>query len=298
MSFKRLGGKRFAREFEDLTKREQTKFRHLMERNSMFKLEKENQFPTLTKFRDIPSRPEQLGFVEGDEVYIASGPKKGTVTTVVSVVPSRKAFILRDGGEQQLLLPDQMLPETADLRLTNYPLRYSADELRLVGTLLHEDGTKQQFVAKEFGYKGVQWNEEWRRMMPHRVVSNHHEEIRIPWPTPREPHDSDACTPEEVVLKRTHHLTLFEPPVPQGALDSIRNKKQPHKQRTLTAQEVWRLLRPTMPADPRTAGAAGPEKPRHELTQEMKEHIGKRVEETLGAISDPVVKRHLEQLMK
>ncbi|ODQ82530.1 hypothetical protein BABINDRAFT_30584 [Babjeviella inositovora NRRL Y-12698] len=258
----------------------------------------------INTYKDIPTRPEQVGYAVGDEVYVTKGEKKGITSKIVSIDYKTKSFILAEGPTQKVLVPPSMVPPGHNSRLIEYPLRMTEKEIQLVGTFYKDGKVANKFIAAQVEYQGAEWSDEYNRMMPHRVVKGHRKTIRIPWPAPEPFKDSVMCTPAETVLKTTYQLdSLVESPIPADALPTIRNPHSKFRKNNLTEKDIWKLTPPKMPLS-ETKKAALAERAAFKakgwtaLTPEMKDFIGERVAKHVNEVSDVQVKEHLNSLMR
>ncbi|KAG7735015.1 hypothetical protein KL948_000581 [Ogataea haglerorum] len=252
------------------------------------------------------TRPEQWKVLEGDRVMFAKGPNKGKFGKVLGLHPSFNTIYTDIAESKPLVIPKQLWQDGQNGYLIDFPKTVSPDDVKVVATLVKEDGTEYDIVAEEVIFKGKYFDEDYKKMMPIRRVK-YHEHIIIPWPRPDPAEDCAFSTPPEVAEERTHSensILKFEQPA-DFTIESLRDPvmKRPYKwdKQVLKKGDITKLTAPGMPYS-ETQKAMFEERKQiresqiTEMSAEVMEFIGSRVAEHLNNVTDPNFKHYVEKV--
>lgn len=244
----------------------------------------------------------QVGITSGDLVYITTGEKKGTITTVFQYSASNDSVLLADVSEKRLIPQTQWVENQAS-HFIDYPKFVPREHIKLAGKERDENGKINYLVADEVEFKGSYYDERYRRWLPKRFVK-HHNSIEIPWPNPVTVEDGELSTIEPVVFEKTYELqSIAKAPFPQEALGQLRNPYSKFKKRTLSELQARRLKAPEMPLSAEqkiylAKKAQEPKKTYSRLSDEIQDFIGGKMAEHISKIDNPALLTHLDALSK
>ncbi|KAG7895478.1 hypothetical protein KL936_000186 [Ogataea polymorpha] len=252
------------------------------------------------------TRPEQWKVLEGDRVMFVKGPNKGKIGKVLGLQPFTNSIYTDIAETEPLSVPKQLWQEGQNEYLIDYPKTVSPDDVRVVTTMVKEDGTEYDIVAEEVVFNGKYFDEDYKKMMPIRRVK-YHEHIIIPWPRPDPAEDCVFSTPPEMAEERSHienSILHFEQPA-DFKIESLRDPimKRPYKwdKQVLKKGDITKLTAPGIPYS-ETKKAMYEERKQiresqiTEMSAEVMEFIGSRVAEHLNNVTDPDFKRYVDKV--
>lgn len=249
-----------------------------------------------------------IGFIEGDLVYVTGGEHKGQISTVFQYTPDFDSVFLSDISEKKVIPKFQWFDQQ-ESHLIDYPKQIPREHVKLAAKDRDEKGNTYYIVADELVYRDKYYDDSHKKWLPKRFIK-HHDNVEIPWPAPpREFKEGDLSTSEQKALEKTYELqSLVIPPFPSEVMDQLRNPHSKFKTKYLTEAQARKLNAPTMPLtkeqeiylSKKEAQQAEDTKQKEikDLTPEMKEVIGQKMAEHLNKIENPYLKLHLESLSK
>lgn len=195
--------------------------------------------------------PQQWTVQPGDTVMITKGKYSGTVTKVVALQNETNRVFLEHSETKRVAVPKQYWQPGQTSHIIDYPLPQHPKDLKVVGTLVEEDGTEKKIAADKLVFSGEYWDEDYKKMMPYRRVK-YNENIIIPWPRPEPVQDCAYSTSGELVEERTFFPnSIVFSDSPSDLSKSMRHPlmKRPYKwgKEYLTKSDVKRLNPPSMP---------------------------------------------------
>ncbi|GMG19575.1 unnamed protein product [Ambrosiozyma monospora] len=246
--------------------------------------------------KDQFKRPEQWKVQVGDKVLITKGKFKGTVTKVMGLHSSTNRLYLEQSETKKIVVPKQYWQPKQDSHVIDYPKTVSVHDIKVVGTLVEENGTERDIAADQLVFKGAYWDADYKKMMPYRRIK-HHEHIIIPWPRP-DPEEEDAfSTNQEVAEVRTYLPdSVLKTDAPRDIVKSLRDPlaKRAYKwdKKYLTKSDVKRMTPPEpLYTEEKKAMFAERAKIREshptEISEDVTEFIGSKVAAHLNAVEDP-----------
>lgn len=292
-SLAKVNSKRYGREL--------SRYPHYI-RKMFEQMQERSQIPAFrSEYRQLEEKkrynsPQQWTVQPGDTVMITKGKYSGTVTKVVALQKETNRVFLEHSETKRVVVPKQYWQPGQTSHIIDYPLPQHPKDLKVVGTMVEEDGTEKKIAADKLVFKGEYWDEDYRKMMPYRRVK-YNENIIIPWPRPEPVQDCIYSTSQELVEERTFFPnSIVYSDSPSDLSTSMRHPliKRPYKwnKEYLTKSDVKRLTPPTMPlSEAKLAGieerkeikASIPKEPLPETV----DLIGDKVASFLNNITDP-----------
>ncbi|KAK9362485.1 hypothetical protein V1504DRAFT_403400 [Lipomyces starkeyi] len=189
-------------------------------------------------------------YMVGDLVQITKpGSDHGKISRITSIHKDRSALSIEQVGPiQTSIVPRAYWSEQHSTYVARYPGLVHHNDVRLVTALADDDGEFRKVAVNELVLGEKYYDDRYKKRLRRRYVANS-PGIAIPWPDPAEEIMSgNFATDYDVARDRTFFVTsLAVPPVPPGALDSLRNKYARHRKPDLTEEEIQRLTPPEMP---------------------------------------------------
>ena len=173
-------------------------------------------FEQMQERSQIPAFRSESGQVDEEALQAASavdrpagghshdhqGKYSGTVTKVVALQNETNRVFLEHSETKRVAVPKQYWQPGQTSHIIDYPLPQHPKDLKVVGTLVEEDGTEKKIAADKLVFSGEYWDEDYKKMMPYRRVK-YNENIIIPWPRPEPVQDCAYSTSGELVEERT-----------------------------------------------------------------------------------------------
>lgn len=281
--------------------RELSRYPHYI-RKMFEQMQERSQIPAFrSQFRQVEekerySTPQQWGVQPGDTVMITKGKYNGTLTKVVALQKETNRVFLEHSETKRVVVPKQYWQPGQTSHIIDYPLPQHPKDLKVVGTIVEEDGSERKIAADKLVYKGEYWDEDYKKMMPYRRV-RYNEDIIIPWPRPESVEDCEYSTTQDLVEERTFYPnSIMYSDSPNDLLTSMRHPliKRPYKwnKEYLTKSDIKRLNPPKMPlSEAKLAGIEERKQIKESLpTQPLPETvdlIGDKVASFLNSVTDP-----------
>jgi large subunit ribosomal protein L24 len=281
--------------------RELSRYPHYI-RKMFEQMQERSQIPAFrSQFRQVEdkeryTKPEQWGVQPGDQVLITKGKYAGNMTKVVALQKETNRVFLEHSETKRVVVPKQYWQPGQTSHIIDYPLPQHPKDLKVVGTLVNDDGTEKKIAADKLVYKGEYWDSDYKKMMPYRRVK-YNEHIIIPWPRPEPTQDCPYSTSQELVEERTFFPnSIVYSDSPNDLLKSMRHPliKRPYKwnKEYLTKSDIKRLNPPPMPlSEAKLAGIEERKQIKESLPTEPSietvQLVGDKVADFLNNITDP-----------
>lgn len=246
--------------------------------------------------------PQQWTVQPGDTVMLTRGKYSGTITKVIALQKETNRVFVENSETKRVVVPKQYWQPGQTSHIIDYPLPQHPYDLKVVGTLVNEDGTEKKIAADKLVFKGEYWDEDYKKMMPYRRVK-YNENIIIPWPRPEPKEDCDYSTSQELVEERTFFPnSIVFSDSPSDLLTSMRNPliKRPYKwnKEYLTKSDVKRLVPPSMPlSESKLAGREERKQIRDSIPTEPSTEtidlVGDKVAAYLNNITNPHLAKYI-----
>lgn len=290
--------------------RELSRYPHYI-RKMFEQMQERSQIPAFrSQFRQVDEKaryqtPQQWGVQPGDTVLITKGKYAGSISKVVALQKETNRVFLEHSETKKVVVPKQYWQPGQTSHIIDYPLPQHPKDLKVVGTLVQEDGTEKKIAADKLVYSGEYWDADYKKMMPYRRVK-YNEHIIIPWPRPEPVEDCQYSTSEELVEERTFFpSSIAFTDAPQDLLKSLRHPliKRPYKwnKEYLTKSDIKRLNAPEMPISQDKKNAISERQQIKESlpTEPLPETVslvGDKVAEFLNNVTDPSYAKFINKI--
>lgn len=290
--------------------RELSRYPHYI-RKMFEQMQERSQLPAFrSPFRQVDSKqryikPQQWGVQPGDTVLITKGKYAGSTSKVVALQNETNRVFIEHSETKRVVVPKEFWQPGQTSHIIDYPLPVHPKYLKVVGTIVNEDGTEKKIAADKLVFKGEYWDEDYKKMMPYRRVK-YNENIIIPWPRPEPVEDCEYSTSEELVEERTffpNSIVFSDSPV--DLLKSMRHPlmKRPYKwnKQYLTKSDVKRLVPPSpILSEAKLAGRAEREQIRESLptspSPETINLVGDKVAQYLNNMNDERLAKYINKM--
>ncbi|ODV85898.1 hypothetical protein CANARDRAFT_175659 [[Candida] arabinofermentans NRRL YB-2248] len=285
------------------------RFPHYL-RKMFEQMSKKSQLPALRPDARIVeeskrfTKPSQWKVQVGDRVLITRGKLSGTVTKVAALHEASNRIYLEQSETRRIIAPQAFWQPNQDSHVLEYPKTYHINDVKVVGTIVEEDGTERDIAADKLVFKGAYFDQDYNKMMPIRRIK-YNEHIVIPWPKPEPVEDCEFSTPREVTEVRTHYTdSIVKLDTPEGySVETFRNPTAKNwskwNKRYLSKSDIKKLTPPEMPlSETKKAMLADKLKIKEqqitEMSPEVLEFIGGKVAQHLNSITDPNFKQFVD----
>ncbi|GMM48587.1 mitochondrial 54S ribosomal protein YmL40 [Pichia kluyveri] len=282
-SLAKQGSKRYGREL--------SRYPHYI-RKMFDQMQERAQIPAFrSEYRQVDeneryNNPRQWLVQPGDTVMITKGKFAGTLTKVVALQKETNRVFLEQSETKRVVVPKQFWQPGQTSHIIDYPLPQHPKDLKVVGTIVNDDGTEKKIAADKLVFKGEYWDEDYQKMMPYRRIK-YNENIIIPWPRPDPVEDCIYSTDKNLVNERTFFPnSIIYSDSPIDLINSMRHPlmKRPYKwdKQYLTKSDIKRLVPPQpLLSDNKKAGILE--------RQQIKENLpSKPLPETINLVGDKV----------
>lgn len=289
---------RYARYFKNrsltLQQREHEHANMLRKAPGFFKMQMENNVDETKRLKD-----NEWKFMPGDRVQILSGPEKGRVGKVTSLMKESNGLTVEGlGGTTRTVIPPQAFFPGQTKPVVDVPNMTKIENVRLVATIREEDGSDKDVAVHSVSLDGEYYDADYNKFLPIRRLE-HDPSVVIPWPRPRKPlAKSVYATPADVVEERTFFPTsILEPPMPQSAVGQIRNQYSRYKRRPkITAQDLREMTAPEMPLSSTKKAYLAEMAAKHGKSGQKSPEVAKEIEDFIGQeIEKGLQKRIIEE---
>lgn len=290
--------------------RELTRYPHYT-RKMFEQMQNRSQLPAFrSKFKQIDNdsqykTPKQWTVQPGDQVLITKGKYSGQISKVVALQKETNRVFLEHSETKKVVVPKQFWQPGQTSHIIDYPLPQHPKDLKVVGTIVNDDGTESKIAADKLVFSGEYWDNDYNKMMPYRRVK-YNENIIIPWPRPEIEEDDQYCTSIDLVEERTFFPnSIVYSDSPTDLLSSLRHPliKRPYKwnKSYLTKSDVKRLNSRQMPiSDEKKAGIEERKQIKNSLPTEPSIEtvnlIGDKVANFLNNITDPHMAKFINKM--
>lgn len=301
-SLAKMNSKRYSREL--------TRYPHYI-RKMFEQMQERAQIPAFrSEYRQVSdkeryTKPQQWTVQPGDTVLLTKGKYAGSLTKVIALQKETNRVFVEHSETKRVVVPKQYWQPGQTSHIIDYPLPQHPHDLKVVGTLVQEDGTEKKIAADKLIFKGEYWDNDYKKMMPYRRVK-YNENIIIPWPRPETVEDCVYSTSQELVEERTFFPnSIVYSDSPNDLLTSMRHPliKRPYKwnKEYLTKSDIKRLVPPKMPlSENKLAGIKEREQIRNSIPTEPSSEtidlVGDKVASYLNNITNPHLAKYINKL--
>lgn len=265
-------------------------------------MQERSQIPAFrSQFRQVDEKvryqtPQEWSVQPGDSVLITKGKYAGSISKVVALQRETNRVFLEHSETKRVVVPKQYWQAGQTSHIIDYPLPQHPKDLKVVGTLVEEDGSERKIAADKLVFSGQYWDADYGKMMPYRRVK-YNEHIIIPWPRPDVVEDCVYSTSQDLVEERTFFPnSIVYSDAPQDLIKSLRHPliKRPYKwsKQYITKSDIKRINGPSMPQSQDKINANLERKQIKENlpkipSQETISLVGDKVAQFLNNITDP-----------
>lgn len=290
--------------------RELSRYPHYI-RKMFEQMQERSQIPAFrSQFRQVEEKeryktPQQWTVQPGDTVLITKGKYSGTISKVVALQNETNRVFLEHSETKRVVVPKQYWQPGQTSHIIDYPLPQHPKDLKIVGTMVNEDGSEKKIAADKLVFSGEYWDNDYKKMMPYRRVK-YNENIIIPWPRPEEIQDCSYSTSQDLAEERTFFPnSIVYSDSPSDLLISMRHPliKRPYKwsKQYLTKSDIKRLNTPEMLlSESKLAGIEERKAIKDSLpTDPLPETVnlvGDKVASFLNSITDPRYAKYVNKM--